>query len=157
MTKPKYLIFDVDGVLTDGKFYYSADGKVMKAFGVHDTDALKLIREHFEIRFITADDKGLEITSRRVITDMGYPLTFVPPGSRKTVIEHYANDGGVVFMADSFTDVPAMEAATFSIAPANAHPAAKSEAWAVTRADGGSGAVAEACQIIAMRYGIPFQ
>ena len=38
--KFKNLVIDVDGVMTDGKFYYSVDGKILKAFGADDHDAL---------------------------------------------------------------------------------------------------------------------
>ena len=37
---PENFILDLDGVLTDGKFYYSQDGKFLKAFGADDHDCL---------------------------------------------------------------------------------------------------------------------
>ena len=40
---PNVFIFDVDGVLSDGKFYYSVDGKVLKVFGPDDHDALQIV------------------------------------------------------------------------------------------------------------------
>ena len=44
--KPKVFILDVDGVLTDGGFYYSSEGKVLKKFGPDDNDALKLLEPY---------------------------------------------------------------------------------------------------------------
>jgi 3-deoxy-D-manno-octulosonate 8-phosphate phosphatase (KDO 8-P phosphatase) len=44
MSKFKIFIIDVDGVMTDGKFYYSDKGKVMKVFGADDNDALSLLK-----------------------------------------------------------------------------------------------------------------
>ena len=41
---PKIFILDVDGVMTDGKFYYSAEGKIFKSFGADDSDALGFVR-----------------------------------------------------------------------------------------------------------------
>jgi hypothetical protein len=38
--KPLHVCLDVDGVMTTGEFYYSADGKVMKVFGPDDHNAL---------------------------------------------------------------------------------------------------------------------
>ena len=45
----KTVVLDVDGVLTDCKFYYSESGKVLKVFGPDDNDALKLLDQFFEI------------------------------------------------------------------------------------------------------------
>ena len=39
----KNFVIDVDGVMTDGQFYYTAEGKVMKVFGPNDHDALLLL------------------------------------------------------------------------------------------------------------------
>ena len=55
--KFKNLIVDVDGVMTDGKMHYTADGKIMKVFGPDDHDALKMIKDIINIHFISADKK----------------------------------------------------------------------------------------------------
>ena len=60
---PKHLIFDVDGVLTDGTFFYSVDGKVLKRFGSHDGQAIKICRAYFNMQIISADKKGFEISN----------------------------------------------------------------------------------------------
>ena len=60
--KPKIFIIDVDGVMTDGKFYYTKQGKVMKCFGADDNDALKLLSNYIKIRFVTGDKRGYLIT-----------------------------------------------------------------------------------------------
>ena len=58
LTKPKVLILDVDGVMTTGQFFYTKEGKFGKIFGPDDHDALSLIKEFLEVRFITGDKKG---------------------------------------------------------------------------------------------------
>ena len=63
---PKVFLLDVDGVMTTGQFSYTAEGKSMKVFGPDDNDALSLLRNLMEIRFITGDKNGLEITARRI-------------------------------------------------------------------------------------------
>lgn len=60
--KPEIFVFDVDGVMTDGKFYYTEKGKVMKKFGPDDNDALSLLDPFMEIRFISGDKRGFSIT-----------------------------------------------------------------------------------------------
>ena len=61
MNNKKFLdnfILDLDGVLTDGSFHYSIDGKVYKTFGPDDHDALKFLGKYLNIRVITADTLG---------------------------------------------------------------------------------------------------
>ena len=48
------LVLDVDGVLTDGKFYSTKDGKFLKCFGPDDWDALKEIMKCIQVQFISA-------------------------------------------------------------------------------------------------------
>ena len=45
--KPKYFILDVDGVMTDGCFYYTEKGKIIKKFGADDSDAFKVLSSFF--------------------------------------------------------------------------------------------------------------
>ena len=60
------IIFDVDGVLTDGSFYYDEKGKKYKKFGAHDADALILLKKYFKIYFISSDLRGFKISSKRI-------------------------------------------------------------------------------------------
>ena len=74
---PKVFLLDVDGVMTTGQFAYTAEGKSMKVFGPDDNDALSLLKNLIDIRFITGDKNGIEITKRRIVDDMKYPLDIV--------------------------------------------------------------------------------
>ena len=73
MAAPVVFILDVDGVLTDGTFYYSEQGKIMKRFGADDSDALSLLVPFLEVRFVTGDKRGFGITSKRIVEDMKMP------------------------------------------------------------------------------------
>jgi len=74
---PKVFICDVDGVMTDGGFYYTTEGKIMKKFGGDDHDGLSLLKPHIDIRFVTGDRRGLDISKARIVTDMKMPLDLV--------------------------------------------------------------------------------
>ncbi len=141
------LVMDVDGVLTNGKFGYSQEGKICKEFGSHDSDALKLIKEKINIYFISADLKGFPISEKR-INDMGFDLELVLANDRERYIMKKQTTGYTVFIGDSFTDIPAMLAADFSMAPRNALKPARKMASLVLSCNGGEGAVAEACMRI---------
>ncbi|MBC7465554.1 MAG: hypothetical protein H7256_06135 [Bdellovibrio sp.] len=71
MQKPTVFILDVDGVLTTGQFLYSAQGKIFKTFGPDDNDALTLLQPFIEIRFVSSDRNGFEISKKRIVDDMG--------------------------------------------------------------------------------------
>jgi 3-deoxy-D-manno-octulosonate 8-phosphate phosphatase (KDO 8-P phosphatase) len=137
-------IFDVDGVLTDGKFTYTKEGKFSKTFGSHDADALNFLSEYSQISFISADAKGFEVTSKR-INDMGFDLNLVDSISRGEFLKKLQHNSRVVFTADSFTDSLGLKIADVSFAPKNAHPLAKKNATMILNSKGGSGAVAEVC------------
>ncbi|HCM84428.1 MAG TPA: phosphatase, partial [Rhodospirillaceae bacterium] len=68
--KPKAFILDVDGVMTDASFFYTAEGKVLKRFGSDDHDGLSLLKPYLEIRFVTGDHRGYPISEARIVKDM---------------------------------------------------------------------------------------
>ena len=45
MASLKLMAFDVDGVLTDGRLWYAADGSELKSFNAHDGHGIKMLRE----------------------------------------------------------------------------------------------------------------
>jgi 3-deoxy-D-manno-octulosonate 8-phosphate phosphatase (KDO 8-P phosphatase) len=149
---PKVLILDVDGVLSDGKFYYSADGKVFKVFGPDDHDALKLLEPHLEIVFVTGDKRGFPISQARIVTDMGMRLELVSTTKRAEWIAERWNLAEVMYMGDGIFDHYVFKRVGYAIAPANADPLAKQHANYVTERCGGDRAVAEACRHILERF-----
>lgn len=142
--KIKNFIIDVDGVLTDGAFYYSARGKVMKMFGSDDNDALQLIKDQVHIHMVSGDKRGFAITKKR-IDDMGFPLTLVSTFERVAWLKQKYNFAETIYMGDGIFDVLMFDAVGYSIAPANAFFKTKESADFVTQSRGGEGAVAEAC------------
>lgn len=138
------LVMDVDGVITSGKFSYTQEGKISKEFGSHDSDALQIVKEKINVFFISADKKGFKISEKR-INDMGFRLELITAKDREKYILDKKNSGFTVYIGDSFTDIPAMMAADFSMAPRNAFKPARKIASFVLSCNGGEGAVAEAC------------
>lgn len=65
---PEVFILDVDGVMTDGCFYYSENGKILKKFGADNSDALKFLSKYIKIEFITSDKRGFKITKKEFKT-----------------------------------------------------------------------------------------
>lgn len=143
--QPLHFILDVDGVLTDGTFYYSVDGKIMKRFGADDHDALKLLIGKLDIHIISSDHRGFEITKKRVCDDMHLPLDFVESNNRMQWIRKYYDPNYVIYMGDGIFDPHVFRDVLYGIAPSNALLQTQRHADFVTQKKGGEGAVAEAC------------
>lgn len=154
--KPKVFLIDVDGVLSTGQFFYSEKGKIMKAFGPDDHDGLSLLKPFIEICFITGDKLGYNITKKRIIDDMKFPLEVVSTIKRiEWITEHYSlND--VIYMGDGIFDHYVFKKVGYSIAPSNADILAKKYADFITKNSGGNRAVAEACLHILQKFFEPY-
>ncbi len=139
----KVFIMDLDGVLTNGTFLYDKDGKAYKTFGPDDADALKLIKDKVDLVFVSADYRGFPISEKR-INDMGYQLTNVKAKDRLEWIKSKWNLDDVIYMGDSFVDIPVLKEVGYAIVPKDAFWFAKEFATYVTRHDGGDRAVADA-------------
>lgn len=154
--KPSVFILDVDGVLSTGQFLYSAEGKVMKTFGPDDNDGLSLLKPYLQILFVTGDKNGFEITKKRVVDDMKFPLELVSTIKRIHWIQERWDPKQVIYMGDGIFDHYVFKSVAYSIATANADPVALSHANYVTKRTGGDRAVAEACLHILAKFFTPF-
>lgn len=150
----KRFILDVDGVLNDGMLYWGVDGKPFKAFGNYDHDGLKVLRQHLDIEFISADKQGWDIMESRIVKHMQFPLTLVREADRKAYILSRGDAHETVFMGDGPYDAQVFPHVGFSIAPAQAWRTAITAANFVTSRGGGHGAVMEACVHIMDKMGI---
>jgi len=155
--KIKNFILDLDGVMTDGRFYYTTEGKVMKAFGADDHDALLLLKPYVKILFITGDRKGFEISRRRIVDDMKFPLELVSTLERvKWMEENGYVPSETAYMGDGIFDAMVFDKVGYGIAPGNAFYTTKEHADFVTPSVGGYGAVAEACLHLMNKFFVPF-
>lgn len=153
--KPKVFILDVDGVLTDGGFYYSNEGKVMKKFGADDSDALSLLRPFLEIIFVTGDKRGFEISKKRV-EDMHFTIELVSTIKRIEWIKDRYDPEHVIYMGDGIFDHYVMREVGYSIASADGDEHATKHADYVTKRPGGKRAVAEACLHLLEKFFIAY-
>lgn len=144
MKEFKNLIFDVDGVFTDGCFYYSENGKILKMFGDADNDALSIIKDKIHVEMVTGDKRGFTISKKRIETDMGYPLSLVSTYERLDWIKQRFNPMETIYMGDGIYDPLVFKGVGYSIAPSNAFYNTKKYADYITKSSGGNGAVAEA-------------
>lgn len=139
----KELVTDVDGVLTDGKYFYSDQGKILKQFGPHDSDGFKIIKSlGISIRAISADHRGFKITNKR-LSDMGIDVHLVSEQDRFDWMNKNCDIEKTVFVGDGLYDAAVMSVCAYSFAPSNALDLTKNVASHVTRARGGDGVMFE--------------
>ena len=154
--KPSTFIVDVDGVMTDGKFYYTTEGKVMKKFGPDDHDGLSLLKNDMDIIFVTGDSKGFPISQKRIADDMKFPLELVSTVKRVEWIKSKYDSAKVVYMGDGIFDHYVFRAVAYGIAPADADVNAIKHSDYVTKRNGGDRAVAEACLHLLETFFTPY-
>ena len=143
-------IFDVDGVLTDGRIYLSERGEEFKAFSTLDGHGLKLLAQAgIRVAVVTGRDSP---AVRRRVADLG--IADAVYGAHDKLAAAAALLGAapdwasLAVMGDDWPDLPLMSRAAFACAPANAHAEVKAVAHHVTRAAGGHGAARECCDLL---------
>ena len=149
-------ILDVDGVMTTGQFLYSSQGKVMKVFGPDDNDALSMLSDFLEVRFVTGDRKGFEISQARIERDMGFKLDLVSTVKRLEWIKERYELCHVIYMGDGIFDHYVMNHVLHAIAPANADLSARNNSHFITKRNGGDRAAAEAALHIMDKFFEPY-
>tara|TARA_X000000950_G_C13599305_1_gene530662 strand:+ start:77 stop:562 length:486 start_codon:yes stop_codon:yes gene_type:complete len=142
----KNIIFDVDGILTDGSFLYDEKGKKYKSFGAHDADGLDLLKKYFNIFFISSDLKGYKISNKR-IKDMGFKLNYIKSNKRYTYLKK-KGEKQTIYVGDGIYDLKLIKNCKYAISTNNAINIVKKYSNYVTKKNGGSGAVFEiACHV----------
>ena len=144
-------IFDVDGVLTDGRLYIGESGESFKAFHSLDGHGLKLLAQGgITPLIITGRDSP---AVRRRVADLGLSHAVFGAADQLAAAEPLLqrlnlswNDLAV--MGDDWPDLPLFARAAFACAPANAHIEVRSRAHHVTQARGGEGAARECCDLL---------
>lgn len=145
-SKVKLLLLDVDGVLTDGKLYYSNSGEEMKAFNTLDGHGIKMLIENgVEVGIITG--RSSELLARRA-AELGIKLLYQGQPNKMDAMRDALERSNctpdqVAYVGDDFPDLPVMRIAGLGIAVANAHPDLAATAEMTTERSGGNGAVRE--------------
>ena len=152
----KAAIFDVDGVLTDGRIYIGEQGETVKAFSTLDGHGLKLLQQGgIEPVVITGRDSP---AVRRRVADLGLVHAVYGASDKLAAATALLAALGlewaeVAAMGDDWPDLPLLARAGFACAPANAHAEAKALAHHVTTASGGHGAARECCDLLLVAAG----
>lgn len=152
----KAAIFDVDGVLTDGRIYIGEQGESFKAFSTLDGHGLKLLAEGGITPIIITGRDSPAV--RRRVADLGLKHAVYGAKDKLAAAQPLLDQLGldwpeVAAMGDDWPDLPLMTRAGFACAPAQAHAEVLAIAHHITAAAGGHGAARECCDLLLMAAG----
>ena len=155
--KIKLVIFDVDGVLTDGGLYFTDDGREIKKFNVKDGLGITiLLKKGIEVAVITGRNSVI-VADRMKFLGVNHVYQ-----GRMNKLETYENlklamnisDQQVAFVGDDIIDLPIMRRCELSIAVADAHAEVKAQAALILDKCGGMGAGRDVCDLIMQAKGL---
>jgi 3-deoxy-D-manno-octulosonate 8-phosphate phosphatase (KDO 8-P phosphatase) len=152
----RLMALDVDGIMSDGKIYFSASGDELKAFNILDGLGLKqLMAAGITVAVITG--RRSPLTEKRM-TDLGIPHLLQGREDKRTALLEIVDLLGipasdVAYMGDDLPDLPALRYAGLGITVPNGYWLLQEHADYCTRSRGGDGAVREVCDLILASQG----
>ena len=150
------MLFDVDGVLTDGTLWYGAGGEAFKAFNVLDGHGIKLLAQAGTAVALLSGRNSPAVSARAAELGIAHVLQGID--DKKAAFEALAAQLGLQaeatgFMGDEVVDLPVLRRCGFACAPAQAHELVRANAHYVTRAPAGGGAAREVCEFVLRAQG----
>ena len=147
----KMIAMDVDGVLTDGSFWWGPNGEEWKRFHFADIMGLSLARKAgLRLALISGEDSPLidRLAAKMQIADVRKSSRDKAGDLRSLAELHGLALAEVCFMGDDVNDLPALEIAGLAAAPANAQPSVRAKCHFISTATGGNGAVRELIEML---------
>lgn len=152
----RLLVLDVDGVLSDGKIYFTNSGEEIKAFNTLDGHGIKMLRNSgVEVGIITG--RNSKIVEKRA-SDLGIHLLIQGREDKYIALEEMLNKHSVTlnqiaFLGDDYPDLHVMTRIALPMSVSNAHPEVVKRSLWQSDVKGGEGAVRQACDFIMLAQG----
>lgn len=152
----KLMIFDVDGVLTDGGLFYGPEGESVKRFNALDGHGIKMMQQFgVAAAIITARQSPFVI---RRAKDLGIAHVFQGVHDKRQAFEQLLEQTGLTaaecgYLGDDVIDLPVLIRVGFKACVFNGHREVKTRSDYVTTATGGNGAVREVCDLVLAAQG----
>jgi 3-deoxy-D-manno-octulosonate 8-phosphate phosphatase (KDO 8-P phosphatase) len=147
----RLLALDVDGVLTDGRLYFTEDGQEIKTFDTQDGHGIKLL-QNAGVACAIITGRTTNLVERRA-RNLGITLLLQGREDKLVALRELSVQLAIpleemAYVGDDWPDLPAIRAAGLGVAVANAHREVRRYADFVSLASGGRGAVREVCDLI---------
>lgn len=149
--KIELLIFDVDGVLTDGSLLLDESGKEYKSFNSRDGLGMVMLRQS-GCQIAVISGRSSSAVSERM-SKLGIEYVYQGEGDKGKVLQQLLDRLGIkseatAYLGDDYIDLPAMRRVGFAIAVADAEPLVIEQAHWTSKNSGGRGAAREVCELI---------
>jgi 3-deoxy-D-manno-octulosonate 8-phosphate phosphatase (KDO 8-P phosphatase) len=149
-------IFDVDGVLTDGRIYLGEAGEIFKAFSTLDGQGMKLLVDAGIVPIVVTGRDSPAV--RRRMSDLGVGRAAYGAADKMAAAAPLVAALGVGWdrvaaIGDDWPDLPILQRAAFSCAPPHAHVEVRATVDHVTAAAAGFGAAREFCDLLLVAAG----
>ncbi len=149
-------LFDVDGVLTDGRLYIGEHGETVKAFNALDGHGLKLLKAGGIVPIVVTGRDSPAV--RRRVDDLGIAHAVYGAHDKlaaaQGLLQSLALDWPqLAVLGDDWPDLPLLLRCGFAAAPLNAHAEVRAVVDHVTAASGGHGAAREFCDLLLIAAG----
>jgi 3-deoxy-D-manno-octulosonate 8-phosphate phosphatase (KDO 8-P phosphatase) len=147
----RLMVFDVDGVLTDGSLHYGPEGEMVKVFNVLDGHGIKQIGQAGIATAIISARKSAPVTRRAA--DLGITHLHQGVHDKLSVLLEITKTlslplSSVGFLGDDVIDLPILTRIGFAAGVPNGHPEVLSRVHYQTTASGGRGAAREVCDLL---------
>jgi 3-deoxy-D-manno-octulosonate 8-phosphate phosphatase (KDO 8-P phosphatase) len=153
----RLLIFDVDGVLTDGSLFVGDDGQEYKAFHSQDGHGIKMLIKHgVTVAIITG--RTSKVVEHRM-ANLGIEHVYQGQLEKLPAYEKLAGDLGIsaaetAYVGDDVVDLPVMRRVGLAIAVQDAHPLVRTHSHWQTPRCGGRGAARDVCEMLLEAKGV---
>jgi len=153
----RLLIFDVDGVLTDGSLFISDDGQESKAFNSRDGHGIKMLQKHGVIVAIITGRTSKVVEHR--MENLGVAHVYQGKLHKLPAFEELLEklDIGAdetAYVGDDVVDLPVMRKVGLAIAVQDAHPLVLTHSHWQTPSCGGRGAARDVCEMLMEARGV---
>jgi 3-deoxy-D-manno-octulosonate 8-phosphate phosphatase (KDO 8-P phosphatase) len=147
----RLLVLDVDGVLTDGRLHYDAEGRESKSFHVRDGYGIQQLQAAGVTVAVISGRRSPAAAAR--LAELRVPHVFLGRNDKREVLDQLLAElalplGSVACVGDDVTDLEIMAAAGLGITVPDAHPDVLRTADWITVTCGGRGAVREVCDLL---------
>ena len=141
------MIFDVDGVLTDGTLFYGPQGEELKAFSAHDGHGLKMLADSGVACALLSGRRSAAVAKRAAELGIQHVLQGIEDKLAAAKQLGFALDQ-IGFMGDELVDLPVLTRCRLACAPREAPEAVRKRVHYVANAPAGRGAAREVCELI---------
>jgi len=152
----RLMLFDVDGVLTDGKLWYGPAGEALKAFSALDGHGIKLLMQS-GVAVALLSGRSSQAVAMRAL-ELGIPHVLQGIEDKRAAFEALCARLGIParetgFMGDELVDLPVLTRCGFACAPREAHELVRNQVQYVAQAPAGAGAAREICDLVMRAQG----